>query len=80
MCLNLSKEGGNGLIAFVCQYGFVIRLNGRKLKHTMNLFRCTGISISMIFPCWELFLTQPMPIRPPWLRGIFSEHPAPKLL
>ena len=54
--------------------------NGIKPECIMDLFRCSGIRISRIFPWDNWLLTQPTPIRHPWLSGVFSGHPVPKLL
>ena len=54
--------------------------DGREPEGTIDLFRCSGISISRIFPCRMCLLTQPTPTRHPGSVASFRGILAPKLL
>ncbi|MBO4998290.1 MAG: hypothetical protein J6D02_09860 [Lachnospira sp.] len=45
-----------------------VGFNGITPEDTMDLFRCTEMSISRIFPYWNQCATQPTLIRHPWLK------------
>ena len=56
------------------------RFKSIKPECTMDLFRCSGISISRIFPCSNELLTQPTPTRHLGSMASFRDILAPKLL
>ena len=48
--------------------GGVVVCVGMEQRYIINWFRCSGISISMIFPWSDYCVTQTTQIRHPWLR------------
>ena len=60
--------------------GLFIIFEGMEWVPTINLFRCAGISISRIFPCWNQCVTQSTPTRHPGSVVSFRDILVPKLL